>query len=68
MPPGVEVLTLEDIHNIVRDVWLTRHDEEIEAEKASRRKGQPKSVKQVNLEEAKLRESELYKTGMGEIK
>ena len=60
------MLSLEELHYIVKDVWLTRHDQEIEAEKASRRKGRPKSAKEMKLEEQKLREVELYRTGMGE--
>jgi translation machinery-associated protein 16 len=59
------VLTLEELHNIIREVWLTRFDEELEQEKASRRKGRPKSVRQAQLEELKLREAEEYRTGMG---
>ncbi|KAJ8490233.1 hypothetical protein ONZ51_g2447 [Trametes cubensis] len=58
------VLSLEELHYIVKDVWLTRHDQEIEVEKASRRKGRPKSAKEMKLEEQKLREVELYRTGM----
>ena len=60
------MLSLEELHYIVKDVWLTRHDQEIEVEKASRRKGRPKSAKEMKLEEQKLREVELYRTGMGE--
>lgn len=58
-------LTLEELHAIVRDVWLTRHDEELEEERAARRKGRPKSVKEVKLEDIKLREAEDYRTGFG---
>ncbi|KAI0741947.1 hypothetical protein C8Q80DRAFT_1221771 [Daedaleopsis nitida] len=57
-------LTLEELHYIVREIWLARFDQELEAEKAARRKGRPKSVKEQKLEEQKLRESELYRTGM----
>ncbi|KAI0664217.1 hypothetical protein C8Q70DRAFT_224639 [Cubamyces menziesii] len=64
LPPEEGVLSLEELHYIVKDVWLTRHDQEIEAEKASRRKGRPKSAKEMKLEEQKLREVELYRTGM----
>jgi translation machinery-associated protein 16 len=49
-------------------VWLTRHDDELEQERAARRKGRPKSTKELKLEEIKLRESEQYRTGMGKIK
>ncbi|VDB87972.1 unnamed protein product [Peniophora sp. CBMAI 1063] len=57
-------LTLDELHDLIRDVWLTRHDVEIEEEQAARRKGRPKSVKQQKLEDLKLRESEEYRTGM----
>lgn len=49
-------------------MWLTRHDDELEQERAARRKGRPKSTKELKLEEIKLRESEEYRTGMGMIK
>ncbi|KAF4610996.1 hypothetical protein D9613_006864 [Agrocybe pediades] len=62
--PEQGVLSLEELHHIVRDVWLTRFDEELETERAARRKGRPKSVKELKLEENKLREMEIYRTGM----
>ncbi|KAI0642171.1 hypothetical protein C8Q79DRAFT_237318 [Trametes meyenii] len=64
LPPEGGVLTLEELHFVVRDIWLARHDGEIDAEKAARRKGRPKSAKEMKLEEQKLRETELYRTGM----
>jgi len=60
------VLTLPELHELVSDVWLTRHDAELEEERAARRKGRPKSTKERKLEEVKLREAEEYRTGMGE--
>jgi hypothetical protein len=60
------VLTLPELHELVSDVWLTRHDEELEEEREARRKGRPKSTKEQKLEEGKLREAEEYRTGMGE--
>ena len=65
LPPEGE-LSLDELHFVVRDVWLARFDQEIESEKAARRKGRPKSTKEQKLEEQKLRETELYRTGMGE--
>ncbi|EGN96511.1 hypothetical protein SERLA73DRAFT_169989 [Serpula lacrymans var. lacrymans S7.3] len=62
--PPEGVLSLEDLHSIVRDVWLVRHDVELEHERAARRKGRPKSTKEMKLEEIKLREAEEYRTGM----
>lgn len=67
MPPDVEALTLQELHEIVRDIWMTRHDVDLDTEKSDRRKGRPKSVNQAKLEEIKLREMEEYRTGMGEI-
>lgn len=63
--PEEGVLTLEELHHIVQDIWLTRFDEELEHEKSIRRKGRPKSTKTMKLEEIKLRETEGYRTGMG---
>ncbi|KAJ3514985.1 hypothetical protein NLJ89_g2042 [Agrocybe chaxingu] len=62
--PEEGVLSLEDLHHIINDVWLTRYDDELESERAARRKGRPKSVKEVKLEELKLREADVYRTGM----
>jgi translation machinery-associated protein 16 len=60
------VLTLPELHELVSDVWLTRHDAELEEERAARRKGRPKSTKEEKLEQVKLLEAEEYRTGMGE--
>ncbi|KIY52997.1 hypothetical protein FISHEDRAFT_63629 [Fistulina hepatica ATCC 64428] len=64
IPDDGSVLTLEDLHSIARDVWLTRHDEELAVERAQRRKGRPKSMKEMKLEEISLREVEDYRTGI----
>ena len=66
--PPVGVLTLEELHAVLRDVWLTRHDDELEQERVARRKGRPKSTKEAKLEEIKLRETEEYRTGIGASK
>ncbi|KII87422.1 hypothetical protein PLICRDRAFT_142685 [Plicaturopsis crispa FD-325 SS-3] len=63
MPPE-GLMTLEDMHSLIKDIWLTRHDDELEEERAARRKGRPKSTAEVKLEERKLIESEEYRTGM----
>jgi translation machinery-associated protein 16 len=63
--PEEGVLTLEDLHHIIGDIWLTRFDEELQNEKATRRKGRPKSTRETALDEIKLREAEIYRTGMG---
>jgi translation machinery-associated protein 16 len=62
--PEEGVLTLEELHHIISDVWLTRFDEELQSEKATRRKGRPKSTRETALEEIKLREAEIYRTGI----
>ena len=58
-------LTLEELHAVIRNVWLTRHDQELQEEQAARRKGRPKSAKEIKLEDLKLQESEGYRTGLG---
>ena len=64
LPPDVESLSLSELHDLVRDVWLTRHDLALQEEQASRRKGRPKSAKEDKLEEAKRRDAEEYATGL----
>jgi translation machinery-associated protein 16 len=64
MPP-TGVLSLPELHELVKDMWLTRHDAEIKEEKTQRRPGRPKSTKEVKLEELRLREAEDYRTGIG---
>jgi hypothetical protein len=63
--PETGILSLEELHSVVRDVWLTRHDAELEHERAARRKGRPKSTKETRIEDIKFRDSETYRTGMG---
>jgi translation machinery-associated protein 16 len=63
--PDEGVLTLQELHSLVRDLWLTRHDQELEDERVARRPGRPKSTAEAKLEDIKLRELELYRTGMG---
>ncbi|KAF8623236.1 hypothetical protein AX15_006470 [Amanita polypyramis BW_CC] len=63
--PDEGVLTLEDLHHVIRDIWLARFDEQLEIEQRARRMGRPKGATQVRLEEIKLREAEEYRTGLG---
>jgi translation machinery-associated protein 16 len=65
IPPEAAAVTLATLHDIVRDVWLKRHDAALEAERSARRKGRPKSARQMMLEEIILREAEDYRTGLG---
>ena len=64
LPPEGE-LSLDELHLIVRDIWLSRHDKDLEQERAKRRKGRPKSVKEMQIEDLKVREAEEYRTGFG---
>lgn len=64
LPPEGE-LSLDELHFIVREVWLTRYDNDLEQERAKRRKGRPKSSKEIQIEELKLREAEEYRSGFG---
>lgn len=61
-------MTLTALHELVRDVWLKRHDVALEAERSARKKGRPKSSKQMTLEEIILRETEEYRTGLGALR
>lgn len=65
IPPEAESITLDELHELVRDVWLTRHDPEIEQERAARRKGRPQSAREFALEQIKQQELEEYRTGIG---
>ena len=47
---------------------MKRFDEDLEEERKSRRKGRPKSTREIKIEELKLQEGELYRTGMGECR
>ena len=59
------MLTLHELHSLLRDEWLSRRDDELEEARSSRRKGRPKTAKEMKLEEIKLRETEEYRTGFG---
>lgn len=63
--PDQGVLSLQELHHIISNIWLTRFDEDLEKERSARRKGRPKSSKEIRLEALKLQEAELYRTGMG---
>ncbi|EJD43741.1 hypothetical protein AURDEDRAFT_145306 [Auricularia subglabra TFB-10046 SS5] len=64
IPPEAECMSLPELHALVRDVWLTRHDEELEQERAARRKGRPQSARELALEQTKQLEAEEYRTGI----
>ncbi|KAJ6581422.1 translation machinery-associated protein 16, partial [Mycena capillaripes] len=58
-----EVLALPELHAIAR-AWVARNDGALAEEQAARRKGRPKSAREVRIEELRLREQETYRTGM----
>ncbi|KAJ7155479.1 hypothetical protein C8R43DRAFT_949726 [Mycena crocata] len=58
-----EALTLPQLHAITQ-AWIARNDEALAGEQAARRKGRPKSAREIRIEELKLREQEVYRTGM----
>jgi translation machinery-associated protein 16 len=58
-------MTLQDLHQLVQDIWLARLDEELGSLQSARRSGRPKCTREMKLEELKLREAEIYRTGMG---
>ncbi|KAK7030683.1 hypothetical protein R3P38DRAFT_3394078 [Favolaschia claudopus] len=58
-----EALSLPELHTIAQG-WIARHDAMLADEQAARRKGRPKSAKETRIEELKLREQEIYRTGM----
>lgn len=64
LPPEVPCLTLEELHGLVKDVWLTRHDPSLQKERSLRRPGRPKSSKEDQLEEWKRQDAEEYRTGL----
>ena len=64
LPPEGE-LSLDELHLIVREIWLPRHDKDLETERTNRRKGRPKSTREMQIEELKIREAEEYRTGFG---
>jgi len=64
LPYDVPCLSLEDLHRLVRERWLSRWDADLEQERSLRRKGRPKSTRESELEELKLRDAEEYRTGL----
>ncbi|KAJ6518725.1 hypothetical protein C8R45DRAFT_3778 [Mycena sanguinolenta] len=58
-----EALTLPALH-VLAQAWVARNDAALAEEQAARRKGRPKSAKEMRIEELRLREQEIYRTGM----
>ncbi|KAG9102922.1 hypothetical protein FRC06_000801, partial [Ceratobasidium sp. 370] len=67
LPPDVSTMTLPEIHEIIRTVWLARHDSLLEAERVQRRPGRPQSARELVLLEMKLQDEEAYRTGLKHI-
>ncbi|KAJ7672691.1 hypothetical protein B0H17DRAFT_1084272 [Mycena rosella] len=63
LPPDGDALTLPQLHTIAH-AWVARNDAALAEEQAARRKGRPKSPREVRIEERRLREQETYRTGM----
>ena len=42
--PDEGILTLDELHSLVRNIWLASHDQGLESERASRCAGRPKSA------------------------
>ncbi|KAJ7760489.1 hypothetical protein B0H16DRAFT_574490 [Mycena metata] len=63
VPPDGEALTLPELHTIA-EAWVARNDAALAEEQGARRKGRPKSAREMRIEELKLREQETYRTGM----
>ncbi|KAG8825115.1 hypothetical protein FRC17_008827 [Serendipita sp. 399] len=64
LPPDVPSLTLVELHDLIKNVWLTKYDLALQEERALRRKGRPKSSREDQLEELKKEEAEEYRTGL----
>ncbi|EIW79279.1 hypothetical protein CONPUDRAFT_138424 [Coniophora puteana RWD-64-598 SS2] len=62
--PPEGCMSLEQLHSVIKDVWLPRHDVELTRERTLRRKGRPKSARESFLEDAKHQEEEEYRTGI----
>ncbi|KAF7370667.1 hypothetical protein MSAN_00699700 [Mycena sanguinolenta] len=58
-----EALTLPALHAMAQ-AWVARNDGALAEEQAARRKGRPKSAKEMRIEELRLREQDIYRTGM----
>ncbi|KAH7106013.1 hypothetical protein BKA62DRAFT_612403 [Auriculariales sp. MPI-PUGE-AT-0066] len=64
IPPDADYLPLDELHVLISDVWLARHDTELQTEKAQRRPGRPASMREGQLELIKQSELEEYRTGI----
>lgn len=66
LPPDTKALTLAELHELVTNDWLPRHDEGILSEQSSRRKGRPSSKREIELKALKIKEEQDYRAGLGE--
>ncbi|CDZ96886.1 Translation machinery-associated protein 16 [Phaffia rhodozyma] len=61
--PPFECHTLQGLHDLISEVYLTRWDDELETLRKERRAGRPKSKREDDLEEIKRREAQEYESG-----
>ncbi|KAG8893606.1 hypothetical protein FRB99_001853, partial [Tulasnella sp. 403] len=64
LPSDVESLSLSEVHETIRDIWLHRHDKQLAEEQARRRKGEPRSAKEDKILAQIEMEKEEYRTGL----
>jgi hypothetical protein len=65
MPPNVPAISLAQLHKIITDTWLKRHDEDLWREQELRYPGRPKTVKEDRILEMQLQDREEYRSGLG---
>lgn len=66
LPPDVKALTLPEMHGMVAELWLKRHNEAILGEESARRKGRPPSKREIELKALKIQDEQEYWTGIGD--
>ncbi|KAG8894064.1 hypothetical protein FRB99_001546, partial [Tulasnella sp. 403] len=64
LPSDVESLSLSEVHEIIQDIWLHRHDKQLAEEQGRRRKGEPRSAKEDKILAQIEMEKEEYRTGL----
>jgi translation machinery-associated protein 16 len=63
--PPTGTLSLPELHAVVADAWLPRHNAALAAERAKRRPGRPPSAREAQLDAVREREAEEYRSGLG---
>jgi hypothetical protein len=68
LPPApFEAYDLPSLHELIKDVYLTRNDEELDELKKARRPGRPKAKREIEIEEIKRKENAEYENGFGKL-